>query len=252
MKESILDTFCAHEGVIAFVGAGGKKSSIFRLASVHPGRIAITSTVYTPPFRRRLNAYQIVAEPDQLLTRLEQVPIEENRVAYAHPSDKPARLRGVSTSDISHIHEHYGFDVTFVKADGARLRWIKAPNQGEPVIPAACSVLVSVVSIRALGKPLSEEVAHRADAAAKIMDMEIGQRINAQHLARLISSESGGLKNTGSATVVAVINMVENREDLRVAKLLAEQSLERTKKIDRVVIASMIRDEPVLEVVRQR
>lgn len=249
MKESILDTFCAHKGIIAFVGAGGKKSSIYQLASAHPGKIAITSTVYTPPFRRRLNAYQIVADPDQLFEKLRTGAEQNSRIAYAHPSDKPARLRGVSPSEVSRIHEHFEFDVTLVKADGARLRWLKAPNQGEPVIPAECSVLVPVLSIRALGKPLSAEVAHRAEVAATIMGMKVGERITAIHLARLISSEFGGLKNAGGATVIAVINMVESREDLRVAKLIAEQTFEQAKKIDRVVIASMVRDHPVLEVI---
>lgn len=248
-KDSILDTFFAREGVIAFVGAGGKKSSIFRLATAHPGKVAITSTVYTPPFRRRLNAYQIIAEPDQLQTRLEAAVNDHGRIAYAYKSDKPARLRGVPTSEVSRIHNCFDFDVTFVKADGARLRWIKAPNQNEPVVPIGCSVLVSVVSIRALGKPLSEEVAHRAKTAADVMEMELGQSIKAAHLVRLISSDKGGLKNAGTATVVSVINMVESRKDLHVARLIAEQSMARTSRIDRVVLASMVRDDPVLEVI---
>lgn len=251
MKESILDTFCAREGVIAFVGAGGKKSSIYRLASAHPGRIAVTSTVYTPPFRRRLNVHQVIAEPEQLFAKMQAAAEAWSRLAYAHPSDKPARLKGVLPSDISRIHSYFGFDATFVKADGARLRWLKAPNKDEPVVPPECSVLVPVMSIRALGKPLSEEVAHRAGAAANIMGMEVGERITAIHLARLMSSESGGLKNAANATVISVINMVEGREDLRVARLIAEQALERSTKIDRIVIASMVRDDPILEVIHK-
>lgn len=251
-EESILDVFNAHEGVIAFVGAGGKKSSIYRLASAHPGKVAVTSTVHTPPFRRRLNAIQIIAERDQLFTRL-QTAIEGNaRIAYAHPSDKPARLKGVAPSDIAHIHQRFGFDATFVKADGARLRWIKAPGQDEPVVPTGSSVLVPVLSIRALGKPLSEEVAHRAQTAATIMDMELGERITATHLARLLASDFGGLKNAGNATIIGVINMVENREELRIARVIAEQAMVSSARIDKVVIASMVRDDPILEIVRKQ
>ena len=198
-----------------------------------------------------MNAYQVIADPDKLLSHLQTAAHEYKRIAYAHPSDKPARLRGVAPSDIADIHKRFSFDTTFIKADGARLRWLKAPGQDEPVVPKECSVLVPLLSIRALGKPLSAEVAHRAQTAAAIMKMKVGERITAVHLARLLSSESGALKNAGNATIIAVINMVESREDLRMAGLIAEQSIARSTKINRVVIASMVRDDPILEVIKK-
>ena len=250
MKGNILDIFSAHKGIISFVGAGGKKSTIYRLVSEHSGNIAITSTVRTPPFRRRLSAFQIVAEPNELYAQLKSATNRHKRVAYAYASDRPARLKGVPPEEVSNIHREFGFDATFVKADGARLRWLKVPRNDEPLVPHNNTVLVPVVSIRAIGKPLSEEVAHRAKDAAGVMGLKLGGRITAVHLSRLLSSEQGGLKDAGTAMVIPVVNMVENKEDMRLAKLIAEQALERSTKITRVVIASMVREDPVLEVVQ--
>ena len=169
MTRSILDIFSAHEGIISFVGAGGKKSTIYRLVSEHSGKIAITSTVRTPPFRRRLNAFQIVAEPDELYAQLKSATNQHKRVAYAYTSDRPARLTGVPPEQVSNIHREFGFDATFVKADGARLRWLKAPGNGEPLVPRDNTILVPVISVKAIGKPLSDEVAHRAVDASRVM-----------------------------------------------------------------------------------
>ena len=92
-------------------------------------------------------------------------------------------------------------------------------------------------------------MAHRAVDAAHVMGLKLGGRITAAHVARLLASEQGGLKNAGAAIIVPVVNMVENKEDLRLAKLIAEQALDQSTKIVRVVIASMVRDDPVLQVV---
>ena len=251
MSGNLLDIFCSHKGIISVVGAGGKKSTIFRLASEHRGRIAITSTVYTPPFRKRLNALEVIADHDSLFKHLAEASSSSKRVAYAHPSEKSARLRGVDAKSIRLIHEKFQFDTTFVKADGARLRWLKAPDENEPALAQGTTVLVPVLSIRAIGKILSGEIAHRTLEVARVMQIEIGQRITPLHLARLVSSEQGALKGAGSAKVIVVLNMIENKQELSVARLVADQALERSAKINRIVLASMAREDPVLQVVER-
>lgn len=251
MSSKILETFSAHQGIISVVGAGGKKSTILRLVCAHPGKVAITATVHTPPFRRRLNAKQVVTEPDRLFDEVRSVASRYRRVAYAHGSTKPARLRGVSLSDVSLIHSQLNFDATFVKADGARLRWLKAPDQSEPAVPPDTSVLIPVMSVRAIGQRLSGEVVHRVEEVSRIMHLKPGHRITAAHLAKLLSSKQGALKHARDATVIPVLNMVESKEDIKLARLVAEQALEETAIIDRIAIASMIREDPILEVIRR-
>lgn len=250
MKTNILDIFEAHQGVIALAGAGGKKSTMLRLVTAHTGRIAVTSTVHTPRFRRRLNVVELISDEASLLSRIADAVGTSNRIAYAHPSKKTARLRGVSPDVVSRIHNQLGFDATFVKADGARLRWLKAPDHNKPVLPCGTTVLISILSVRAIGRPLTDELAHHAPEVAAAMDIEIGDTVTAAHLARLMTTPYGEFDDSDGVTLIPVLNMVENKQDLSLGRLVAEQALARSTQFDRVVLASMIQERPIQEVIR--
>ena len=224
METNILDVFHAHQGIIALAGAGGKKSTMYRLASAHSGRIAVTSTVHTPRFRQRMNVVEVVSDEKDLLERVMAAADSSFRIAYAQPGVKAARLRGVSPEIVRTIHEQLGCDATFVKADGARLRWLKAPNHNKPALPFGTTVLISLLSVRAVGKPLTAELAHHARDVANVMKIEIGEKITAVHLARLISSHHVVLDNAGDIKLIPVLNMVESKEDLKLARLVRDPS----------------------------
>ena len=249
MSYDLLDVFEAHSGIVSLVGAGGKKTTLYRLAGVHKGRVGVTATVLTPPFRKRLNADVVIANASDLLEKVGASAKNNPRVAYAHPSDKPARLGGVAPSLVAAIHNNAGFDLTLIKADGARLRWLKAPSDLEPACPQQTTTLIPVLSIRAVGQPLTAEIVHRADLVSAIAQAEIGTVLTATHLSRLLAAEEGALKNAGSATVIVLINMVESKQQRRSARLVADQALAASDKIKHVVIASMVQDNPVVDVI---
>jgi probable selenium-dependent hydroxylase accessory protein YqeC len=250
MKPNLLDLFHARTGTVCIVGAGGKKTTLYRLASAHPGNVAITSTVLTPPFRKRLGAHSVVEPTERLTAAVAKAAHEHRRVAYATPSDKPARLGGVPPQQIAEIHSKAGFQLTLVKGDGARLRWWKAPSKDEPVIPVSTSV-IPVVSARVIGEPLSSQITHRLDEVVRVTGAKRGERITPQHVARLLASERGSLKNVGEARVIAVINMVETPAQIQLAREAAQQALALTDRIEQIVLAKMIAEDPVVEVVTQ-
>jgi probable selenium-dependent hydroxylase accessory protein YqeC len=97
--------------------------------------------------------------------------------------------------------------------------------------------------------PLSSDVVHRPEQFARIAGMRQNERISPVHLARLLSSADGALKAADDATVVALINMVESRDQQRLARAIAEQALELNPRLRRVVVAAMVRDEPIMDVI---
>jgi probable selenium-dependent hydroxylase accessory protein YqeC len=248
-SHDLLDVFAARSGVVCIVGAGGKKTTLFRLVSRHPGRLAITTTVHTPPYRARLGAHVVIAPEAELREKVIAASREHRRIAYGQPSEKAARVKGVTPACLSALHREAGFDVTLVKADGARLRWAKAPAEDEPCVPDSYQTLISVVSARALDMPLSGEVVHRPARFAAIAGMCENEPIRPVHLARLLASDAGGVKGADDATVVALINMVETREQERLARAIAEQAMELNDGIRRIVIAAMVRDDPLIDVI---
>jgi len=236
-------------GIVCLVGAGGKKSTIYRIISGTAGRVAVTATVHTPPFRKRLAADVIIAPEDELRDLVARA--EGSRVVgYACPSDKRARLAGVAPELVSAIHESCGFDLTLVKADGARLRLVKAPDEHEPALPARCDTLISLVSVRAVGEPLDRTVAHRPELIAALTGAVPGRPLTTDHIARLLAHPQGGLKYAErAAAVVPVINMVDTPGQRQAARLVADQVLQQASWLDRVVLASMVSADPVVEIV---
>jgi probable selenium-dependent hydroxylase accessory protein YqeC len=246
----LLDLLQARAGLVCLVGAGGKKTTLYRLAAAHPGRVGITSTVYTPYFPKTLEAARIVTEDDAMLESVTDAAATARVVAFARPSMKHHRLAGLAPARIAQIHERAGFDVTLIKCDGARGRRIKAPGVDEPQVPADASTVIPIVSALAIGQPLSERIAHRVERIAAVTGARPGDPITTEHVARLLASEQGALKNVGAATVVPLINMVDSPQIQALARQAAERTLEWCKgRFHRVVLASMRRAEPVVDVI---
>lgn len=249
--ESLLDLLEARSGIVCAVGAGGKKTVLQCLAKAHPGRVALTATVVTTHFPEELGFDVAVAADEDLPARVAALDPARG-AAYACPSDKPGRHAGVSPAVIERIHREGRFAATYVKADGARMRWIKAPADDEPLLPPGCSRVIAVVSARCLGEPLGPRVAHRVEQLQQVTGLALDETIGPLHLARLIASPAGLRKTTGVAPVVALINMVDDPAREALAREAAEQALQLEPAIDRVVLASLQRaDRPVVAVVRR-
>lgn len=201
-----------------------------------------------PPFRRRLHAHVVVEDPERLTDAVVNAARQHRRVAFATPSEKRARLGGVAPSQVTEITRRAGFDVCLVKGDGARLKWIKAPGDEEPVVPPS-TVVVPVVSARALGASLSTKTVHRVEAFCRLTGARDGDAITPEHVALLLASEQGLLKNIGEARVVAVINMVDTPRRRALAQETAERALALSPRIEHVVLSRMIEETPVVDVV---
>jgi len=248
----LLDLLVARSGLVCAVGAGGKKSTLYRLAEAHllagTARIALTCTVTMGPPPRTLPAERLIAEPASLAAEVPALALRHRLLAYAQPSSKPGRVGGVRGELISRLHADGGFAVTLIKADGARMRWLKAPREDEPVLPEGVTTVLPLVSARALGQPLDQASAHRLDRVAAVTGASIGEPLRPAHLARLLASAEGSLQRVGGAVVVPIVNMVDDAERLAGAREVARQALAATDRFDRVILTSMIAADPVVEV----
>jgi probable selenium-dependent hydroxylase accessory protein YqeC len=249
----LLDLLAARTGLVCAVGAGGKKSTLYRLAEAHrlagTARIGLTCTVTMGPPPRQLPDYRLIAAPEALAAAVPALAARHRLLAYAQPSPKPGRLGGLPVELIARLHAEGGFTVTLVKADGARMRWIKAPNDDEPVLPEGMTTLLPVVSAKALGQPLDLAIGHRIERVAAVTGAAIGELLSPVHLARLLTSEQGALQRAAAAVVVPIINMVDDEADRAGAREVARRALAASDRFERVVLTSMIAADPVVEVI---
>jgi probable selenium-dependent hydroxylase accessory protein YqeC len=237
-------------GIVCAVGAGGKKTALYRIASESRCRYALTATVFSAPPGRRFWDRRVLAEREALAEQV-LTTTDVRRVAYAGPSDKPGRIAGVDPELIARLHQAAGFELTLVKADGARMRGLKAPRRNEPVLPANSDLVLHLSSAAVLGQPLDDEQAHRLDELEALTGLRRGERIGVDHLARLLASPEGAARNVGDARLVAVINQVDDRDRLSLARQAAEQALAASDRLERVVLACLRAEQPVLEVMHR-
>jgi probable selenium-dependent hydroxylase accessory protein YqeC len=247
----VIDLLEARSGVVCAVGAGGKKSLLRHLALQHPGRVAITATVFITDFLEHMGfgvAIEADAELPAAAARLDRA----SNVAYACPCDKPGRRAGASPSTIERIHREGGFAATYVKADGARMRFVKAPGAEEPALPDCATTVLPIISALALGEPLCERVAHRVERIEPVAGLRENEIIRPVHLGRLIASPMGSMKLTEGRRVVPVINMVDDAGREAGAREAAEVALGLSDRFDRVVLLCLARSaDPVVAVVRR-
>ncbi len=246
---ALIDALDARRGIVCAVGAGGKKSVLYQLAREQSGRFALTATVHTTAFPDDLEVAAVIADEAALSESVLAIDPSAS-VAYACTSNKPGRHAGVAAATIRSLHERGSFDATYVKADGARMRWIKAPAEGEPVLVTEADLIVPVVSARAIGEPLSERVAHRLEQVSAVTGVAPGSELTPAAVGRLLASAGGALQGAAGARFAPVINMVDNEFQEQRARAAAAAALAITSRFDSVVLCCLRRPaRPVVGVV---
>jgi len=243
----LLDALNAHSGVLCVVGAGGKKTALYTLAADAAGeglRSVVTATVRIPIFDDHVTQVLTASEPLNRLDGSLECP-----VGFVPEREGKNRYRGYNTAVIDELAATDIADVILVKADGARNREFKAPNEQEPQIPASATTVVPIASVHTVGKPLTEEYVHRPERVSALTGREIGERITARDVATVLASPAGGLKGVpGDATAIPLLNKADDEELAGVARTIARDVLARAP-VPRVVLARLRADDPVVEVV---
>lgn len=226
--------------LVAFVGAGGKKTAMARLVEEAGGRghaAGYTTTVHVPPPDLPL----VVSEAETLEVALED---EGSPVAFAREwVDQPERadrkLRGFEPAVVDWVYRTRRFDWLVVKADGARRRGFKAPGPDEPALPDATTHLVAVASAGVVGEPLSEEHVHRPERVATISGLEAGDEIHPEAVGTVLASPEGGLKDVpASATVTFLVNQADTDGLAETARTVLDHAFETADRPVRGVVSS--------------
>ena len=248
---SLPEALLATHGIVCVVGAGGKKSTLYRLIDQASGRVGFTATTMsTTPDQKRFDAC-ILAEPGRLALDVPRAASHQHRIAYACPSVKSGRIAGLPPGLVARLHEHGDFNLTLVKADGARMRGIKAPRADEPCLVPGCSVVIFVVSAHVLGQPLTEAIAHRVPILAERLGMTVGERITPMHIGRLLSHPQGAWQGVEQCPLVTLINQVDSPGQRALAMTVAKTALTGEKPPSRVVLGSMIAEQPLIDILER-
>ncbi|USZ66919.1 selenium cofactor biosynthesis protein YqeC [Halorussus salilacus] len=237
----IVDALEARRGTTCVVGAGGKKTTMATLA----GRLdsaVVTATVRIPIFDSWVERVVVTDDPVSAVESADERPL-----GVVPERERSDRYRGYDRETVDELARHA--DSLLVKADGARMREFKAPDDREPRIPAAADTVVPIASAHVVGEPLGDERVHRVDRVAALTGREPGETLGPADVAAVLASRDGGRKGVPEdATVVPLINMVDDDALEATARDIAAELLARAD-VPRVVLAEMRADEPLVGVV---
>lgn len=227
-------------GTVCVVGAGGKKTTLYALAN-RLDRAVVTATVRIPIFDSRVSRVVVTDDPLGAVETAEAWPIG------VVPEREDDRYRGYEVGTVAELGERTDVPL-LVKADGARTRGFKAPGEREPQLPANADTVLPVASAHAVGEPLDERTVHRPERVAALTGLEIGDAVTAEAVATVLASPEGGLKDVPEdASVIPLINKVDDADDERIAREIASGIHERAD-VERVVLARMA-DAEVVDVI---
>lgn len=213
---SFLESFGLSKGsVVCIVGAGGKTSLMFHLASEarsqgHCVYVSTTTRILIPGKEQY----------DELDLSGAGITLS-NPAPGIYVSGKPVsntKMCGVDHEVFAKEREY--FDIIFLEADGAAGKSLKGWLAKEPVIPIATTHTIGVVDITTVGKTVSSELVHRLDLFCKIAGIHEGDTLTVENLYNMITHEMGLFFQARGRRVV-FINKVETEQAHHYAKKLA-------------------------------
>ena len=238
----IVSALHADEGVTCFVGAGGKKTTMYHLAE-RVARAIVTNTVRIPLFDPSVEEVVLAEDPATVPREVEARPLG---IVRAQEGDD--RYQGYEPEMIDRLAASTA-DPILVKADGARMRRFKAPGQGEPQLPTSTTTVVPIASVHVVGEPLDDRLVHRVDRVAELTGLSPGDTITTDDVATVLASTQGGMKAVpANARVVPLLNMVDTSALAETAEAIATAIHAKTT-VERVVLAEMRASSPLVDIV---
>jgi len=244
----IVDALAARDGTTCVVGAGGKKTAMATLAARLDGPV-VTATVRIPIFDDWVARVAVTDDPVGAVTGAD---VDDFPLGVVPERERTDRYRGYDPETVDTLADA-GHPV-LVKADGARMREFKAPNENEPQLPATADTVVPVASAHVVGDPLDDETVHRVDRVAALTGLDPGDPIGPEDVARVLASPEGGRKGVpDGATAVPLVNKVDDDHLEGTAREIAEAVLALTdeNEVPRVVLAELRADDPLVAVVER-
>jgi len=238
--------------MISLVGAGGKTALLYalgmELSALRSGVILTTTTkIYEPqpaPFFRLFLSPEAGAIKKWVTGHVHR----RQCLLIAGKRLPNGKLEGIPPEWAEELFAMNGVSAIINEADGAAGRPLKAPRDGEPVIPNNTTLLVPLVGIDAAGCPLDEEWVFRSAIASRLLDLPMGSPVTEEAIVRLVlESVKGG---PAGARIVPMINKVDIPGGLEKARRLARCLLSADPaRLRRVVLGQLKHLPAVKEVV---
>jgi molybdenum cofactor cytidylyltransferase len=223
----------SHGSNIAFVGAGGKTTAIFRAAreilaisdsNWSQRSVFVTTSTHLGAWQSAYadHSFQIGSSSD--INELENhLPQGVVLFSAKESHDRLAGLTRKQLEQLCKLATKYKIPM-LLEADGSRLHPLKAPTRHEPVIPGFVENVIVVAGMQGLGKPLTSKWVHRPEKFAELSGLKIRDLITQDALVKVLLHQQGGLKDIpAKARRIALLNQADTPDLQSQAKKISDE-----------------------------
>jgi probable selenium-dependent hydroxylase accessory protein YqeC len=241
--------------MISLAGAGGKTTLMFRLAKelfLKGKRVVTTTTtkILEPASGETVSLF-INLDEEELKQFVHKHLNEYKHITIARERLESGKLKGVSSDLVNDFWSSNEIDYIIIEADGAAGRPVKAPREGEPVIPSSTTLVVAILGVDGVEREVNKENVFQAERVSRLTGIPIGKKMTDVAMAILMTHPEGIFKGTPSSSrVIAFLNKVDIPNGVVKGKGIAQKIIERKHpQIERVVLGQLRNEPPVVDVI---
>lgn len=199
------------EDIISIVGAGGKTTLMFYLASElkNKGKILVTTTtkIYNPE-KEEVDYLAIGKENYDFIKNNK----EHGIYVYGEGINDENKLIGVEANLIDDLKGT--FDYILIEADGSKKKDLKAWNTIEPVICSKTDKYVGLLSLATINKEINNKNIHRVEEFLTLTNSKIGEKVNLDILIEIIFNKKGLFKGSAGENILFLNKVDKVDEDI--------------------------------------
>lgn len=213
--------------VISVVGAGGKTTTIRRLAQEYADagwKVAVTTTTHMQIETR--SCFLL----DESMEQLQKIMEQERQVWFGVPApikktDNVKKMQAVLEDFFRQVLELR--IPILLEADGSRRLPCKAPGDREPVLRKETTDVLAVYGLDAVGKSIHESC-FRPEKTAEILQKKQSDLLCAEDIAVLATNVRGGRKDVlKNQRYQIILNKADCRERVKIAEQICKKIVER-------------------------
>jgi probable selenium-dependent hydroxylase accessory protein YqeC len=236
--------------MVSFIGAGGKTTSLFHLASELRAEgkklLVTTTTKIFRPAKPHVDRLFLIDDVNAFLSETAGL-VPPVIICAGRSLSEDGKLIGLPVGWLAPLQASGQFNAILIEADGAASRLFKVPAETEPVVPESSTVVIWVMSIKAVGKPLDSRFVHRAERAVGLLDVSPETLLSSTVILRLLEHPLGPLKGIPpGCRKIALLNQADSPADVTEAQRLAQTITPLG--FDRIVISSFINEQPLQQI----
>lgn len=242
---NLIDTFkINNKDIITIIGAGGKTSLMFSASSLlrNDYKVLVTTTthIYVPDN----NLYDKII----MLTHFENENynniLQNNKngvyVIGSHIVNN-SKIKGLTFDMLDKITPY--FDVVIIEGDGSKEKSLKGWNDNEPVIYPKSTKTIGIVDISSIGIDINEENIHRVDKFLEIINDYSNNKVNIEHLEKLILNEKGLFKFSKGEKILFINKVEDINKRKNALNIIKDIKNENQSYIDKFIYGSIFNNE---------